>query len=325
VGLATVIVPFLAVYAARGRLAAFFHGYVWTIQVSGSTAPFQGKSWFVSQESFASYAELTRSEPESAVGAVGSRVLDYVVGPTLPILGLAHVAVAVVRRRFVQRTALVAALSILGGMTLHHAFLAADPWHIDNATTPGLVLLVALAAGARRLYLRTAGRRVVPAGVLCAAMVPAVWLAIGAATPLNTRLASIASGEERPSVGDPYRYDDIPRAGDVRVGKEHLAIPRYVKEHSAPSDPVFCTTWLLGGGTEAFLAERRNPTSFDKPDEVASSRLQRRALAELKADPPLLIVGHHFEELGADTATYIQRGWHKGAYTDDPWIFERNH
>jgi len=161
-GLATVIVPFLVVYAVRGRLAAFFQGYVWTLQVSNSTAPFQGKSWFVSQESFASYGALTASEPEAGVGAVGSRVLDYVVGPALPILGLAHVAAAIVRRRFVQRTALVAGLSILAGLTLHHAFLAADPWHIDNATTPGLVLFIALAAGARRLYLRTTGRRVVP-------------------------------------------------------------------------------------------------------------------------------------------------------------------
>lgn len=324
-GLATVLVPFLALYAARGRLGALFHGYLWTIQVSSSTAPFQGKSWFVDQASFASYGALADGEPESAIGAVGARVLDYVMCPVLPMLGLAHAVAALVRRRFVQRTALITGLSMLAAMTVHHAFLAADPWHIDNATTPGLILFVALAAGARRLYLRTRGRRVVPVGVLCAALVPVVWLANGAATPLNTRLSSIAAGEERPSVGEPYRYDDLPRAGDVRLGKEHLAIPRYVREHSLPGDPVFCTTWLLGGGTEAFLSERRNPTSFDKPDEVASPSLQRRALSELQRDPPVLIVGHHFEEYGRDVQAYIGRGWHKSSYTDDPGILERNH
>ena len=323
-GLATVVVPFLAVYAAKRRLGAFFEGYLWTVQVSSSTAPFQGKSWFVGQASFASYGALTEREAESAVGAVGDGVPDDVVGPALPILGLAHVAVAIVRRRFVQRTALVAALSLLAAMTVHHAFLAADPWHIANATTPGLVLLVALAAGARRLHVRAPGRRVVPLGALAVALVPVVWLANGAATPLNARLASIASGEERPSVGEPYRYPDVPRAGDVRLGNEHLAIPRYVKEHSSPGDPVFCTTWLLGGGTEAFLSERRNPTSFDKPDEVASRRLQERALAELEHEPPLLIVGHHFDELGHDVSAYIAKGWHKSSYTDDPGILERN-
>jgi len=323
-GLATVIVPFLAVYAVRGRLAAFFEGYLWTIQVSNSTAPFEGKTWFVSRASFASYRALTEAEPESGVGAVGSGVLDYVLGPALPMLGLAHVAAAIVRRRFVQRTALIAGLSILAGMALHHAFLAADPWHIDNATTPGLVLLVALAAGARRIHVRIPRRRVLPVGALGVALLPLVWLANGAATPLNTRLASIASGEERPSVGPPYRYDDVPRAGDVRLAPEHLKIARYVREHSAADDPVYCTTWLLGGGTEAFLSQRRNPTSFDKPDEVASGRLQRRLLSELQRDPPVLIVGHHYDELGHDVAAYIGKGWHRTSYPDDPWILERN-
>jgi hypothetical protein len=209
-------------------------------------------------------------------------------------------------------------------MTMHHAFLAADPWHIDNATTPGLVLLVALAAGARRLYVRTRGLRVVPVGVLCVAIVPVVWLANGAATPLNRRLASIAAGEERPSVGPPYRYDDVPRAGDVRVGKEHLAVAHYVREHTQPGDPVFCTTWLLGGGTEAFLSDRRNPTSFDKPDEVAARSLQERALSELRRDPPVLIVGRHFDQLGPEVSAYIEKGWHRSPFPDDPNILERN-
>jgi hypothetical protein len=162
-------------------------------------------------------------------------------------------------------------------------------------------------------------------GAFCVALVPTVWLANGAATPLDARLARIAAGDERPSVGEPYRYDDVPRAGDVRLGKEHLASARYVRDHSRPGDPVFCTTWLLGGGTEAFLSERRNPTSFDKPDEVASRGLQERALSELRRDPPVLIVGHDFNELGRDAESYIAKGWHRSSYPDDPWILERNH
>jgi len=154
--------------------------------------------------------------------------------------------------------------------------------------------------------------------------VPAAWLAIGAAKPLDTRLASIASGEERPSVGDPYRYEGVPRAGDVKLGKEHVAMPRFVREHSRPDDPVFCTTWLLGGGTEAFLSDRRNPTSFDKPDEVVSRSQQRRLLEELQRDPPVLVVGHHFDEAGGDVAAYIKHGWHDSGFPDDPRILQRN-
>ncbi len=320
-GLATVIVPFLAIYALRGRLLAFFEGYIWTVQVSSSRAPGEGSSWFVTPASFASYAALTaKSHPNQSLDP---RVLDFVVGPMLPMLGLSHVVTALVRRRFVQRTVLVTGLSLLGTMTLHHAFLAADTWHISNATTPGLVLFVALAAGARRLHIRVAGNRALPVGALCVVVAVTVWLANGAVTTLNARLASIASGEERPSVGKPYSYDGIPRAGDVRVGDEHLAPVRYIQEHSAPNDAVLCATWLLGGGTEAFLSHRRNPTSFDKPDEIASDQLRRRALSELQRDPPLLIVGHYFESMGADEQAFIDKGWRRSRFPGEAWILER--
>lgn len=322
IGLGLVLIPFLAVYAVRGRLGAFFSGYAWTYQVSNSTAPFEGKSWSVTPETFASYDALTgQSDPDTTVGA---HVLDYVVGPALGMLGLAQVAAAVVRRRFVQRTALVAGLSVLATLTMHHALLASDPWHMANASTPGLVLLLALAAGARRLHVRVGAGRVLPVGAVCFAMLPLVWLANGAAIPLNARLASLASGEERPSVGKPYAYDGVPRTGDLRIGNEHLSIARYVREHSAPGDAVFCTTWLLGGGTEAFLSDRRNPTSFDKPDEVVTRALERRALEELRRDPPVLIVGHYFDQLGDDTRAYIDKGWHRSSFPDDPFILQRN-
>jgi hypothetical protein len=78
---------------------------------------------------------------------------------------------------------------------------------------------------------------------------------------------------------------------------------------------------MLGGGAEAFLADRRNPTSFDKPDEIASEPLQKQAFSELQANPPKLIVGTFFQYLSNDTRRFIERGWHK---TDDPGVRERN-
>jgi hypothetical protein len=319
-----VLVPFLAVYAVRGRLAAFFDGYTWAVQVSSSAASFEGRSWWLSGKDLASFAALTARADVDLDETVGARVLDYVAGPGLVMLGLGHVVAAVVRRKFDQRTALVLGLALMGALTMHHAFLKADPWHLANASTSSLVLLVTLCAGARRLYVRTSGARVVPAGILSAALFPTLWLVNGAAEPLDARLARLASGDERPSAGPPFRYEDLPRAGDVRVDDVHLAVARYVRAHSKPDDPVYCATWLLGGGAEAFLSERRNPTSFDKPDEIASRRLAHRAFSELKRDPPVLIVGRHFDELDDEAREFIRRGWHDSGYGGQPPILVRN-
>jgi hypothetical protein len=127
------------------------------------------------------------------------------------------------------------------------------------------------------------------------------------------RLARIATGEERPSVGPPYDYVDEPRAGDVQIGTEHLEPVAWIRAHTKPDDPVFCTTWMLGGGTEAFLAERRNPTSFDKPDEVAGPAQRVQLQGELEAHPPVLIVGGFFDYMDDATRKLIDRGWHVAA------------
>jgi hypothetical protein len=193
---------------------------------------------------------------------------------------------------------------------MHHAFLASDPWHMANGSTPGLVLLVALCAGGRRLFVRWPGRRPLALGVVAVALLPALWFANGGAAPINMRLARIASGEERPSKGAPYDYPDLPRAGDLGVGSDHLDPVRFVRAHTKPDDAVFFSTWLLGGGTEAFLSQRRDPTSFDKPDEVVDEAQREQLRDELRRDPPVLIVGNFFERLGDPTRRFIDQGWH---------------
>jgi hypothetical protein len=165
------------------------------------------------------------------------------------------------------------------------------------------------------------GRSVWPIGVSAAALVPALWLLDGSTqTALHERLERLAAHQERPSFGDPYHYE-FARAGDEHVDDELLRTARAIVHLSAPTDPVYCATWMLGGGAEAFLSHRRNPTSFDKPDEIASEALQRQALSELRADPPKLMVGTFFKYLGDEGRRFIEQGWHK---TDDPLILERN-
>jgi hypothetical protein len=236
------------------------------------------------------------------------------------IAGLGHTLSALASGQFRPRTAVIVALTALQATVLYSAFVIPDPAHVVNATAPGLVLLVALAAGARGLATRV-GRFAVPAGIFAATLTPALWLLDGSTgVALRERLQRLASHEERPSFGDPYRYE-FPRAGDEHVDEGLLRKARAIVRLSTPTDPVYCTTWMLGGGAEAFLSDRRNPTSFDKADEIASVPLQQQALSELRADPPKLIVGTFFQYLSDDARSFIQKDWHE---TDDAAVRARN-
>jgi hypothetical protein len=318
-GAAAAIVPFLAPYAAYGRLGKLAAGYRWAIAVSRGATPFswEGGGFPLSEGTFGSLAALTANAHDARLG---TKIVDYAFGPAVVVAGLGHVASALARRQFRPRTAVILALTAFQAMVLYYAFVIPDASHVVNSTTPGLVLLVALAAGGRGLGARV-GRFHMPIGVCAAALAPAFWLLDGS-TPmaLRERLERLAAREERPSFGAPYHYE-FPRAGDEHVDDNLLRTARAIVRHSAPADPVYCTTWMLGGGAEAFLSDRRNPTSFDKPDEIASEALQRQALSELQADPPKLIVGTFFQYLSEDGRRFIEQGWHR---TEDLRVRERN-
>jgi hypothetical protein len=294
-GFALVLVPFLAVYAAHGKLLAFFAGYAWTVRV------FKGQPWpgaapnDATFASFASFGALLHA-PSKGENALALHVLENFVGPSIVVAGFAQAIVAWGRQRFDRRSILVLALSLLGGMTLRHAFMTDDVFHMLNAQTPALVVLVALMANARRVSFAP----------LAAAILPVFWLAAGATVPVDARLARVASGEERPSFGAPYHYADLPRAGDERVTAQHLVPVRWVRAHTRPSDPVLFSMWPVSGGTEAFLSHRRNPTSFDKPDELVTRALRRRIAAELERDPPALVVVSDLDSLGDDAARFVR-------------------
>jgi hypothetical protein len=293
VGIAVALAPALVFYALHGRLGAFFAGYAWTVRIFAGL-PWGGDPKPVSFDSFKSCAALLA--PPHYENAVGARVLEDFVCPALAILGFVHGAVAIAEKRFGRRSVIIVALSIVTTMTLRHAYLVEDAWHMLSAQTPALVLFVALAAGARR----------VPLGGIAAMIVPAFWLWAGSAIPFNTRLVRIAAGDERPSFGAPYHYDDVPRAGDENVTTQHLDPVRYIRTHTKPDDAVYISTGSIGGGTESFLSERRNPTSFDKNDEIATPELRARAVHELTSDPPVLVVGDDFQNLGDEGATFVR-------------------
>ena len=110
-------------------------------------------------------------------------------------------------------------------------------------------------------------------------------------------------------MGAPYTYPDLPRAGDAFLTPGDQALFRFIRERSKPDEPVLCTTWFLGGGREAFFAERRNPTSYDVPHEVITRGDQAILLEQLRKDPPALIVGDYFDLYGDEAKAFIHAEW----------------
>ncbi len=309
IGIAIAIVPLLAYYAVNGKLGAFFGGYAWTVRVFAGL-PWGGTPHIVTFESVSSWHALVA--PSRLENNDGLLALEDFVCPALVIAGFVHGLVAIVRRRLDRRAIVIIALSLFVAMALRHAFMLEDAEHMLSAQAPALVLFVAMAAGASKLRF----------GTVAVMILPAIWLAT-AATPINARLSRIASGKERPSTGAPYHYADIPRAGDELVTDAHLVPVRWVRAHTKPTDPVYVTTGSINGGTEAFLTERRNPTSFDKSDEVVTEALRRRALEQLTHDPPALILGEDFGLLGEDTGHFIEKNYHS-EYIGSVKIWTRN-
>lgn len=305
-GVGAVLGLFTLVYAAKGRAGLLLQGLHWVAQVASGKAGFAYQKYPISDMTWARWDALT--SPIQVETKVGASPLDFIVGPALPVLGFALAGVDLVRGRFGDRSRLLLGLSAFAFLTQRHPFLTADAWHMANATTPGLVLFAYLADRGAGSAL-SIGRRAIPLGAIAAVAFAAFWLDHGAEVPLGTRLARVGAGDERPSFGGPYRYPTLPRAGDMMIPEADVRLAEFIRANSRPDEPVFCTTWFLGGGKECFLAERRNPTSFDVPHEVLPGNPQALVARQLRADPPALIVGNYFDLVGPDAARFLQQGW----------------
>src|SRR5260221_9096671 len=152
---------------------------------------------------FESFHALIGARPYDNV--IGTRMLEDWVGPSLIIVGFVHGVVALANKRFTRRSVVVVTLALLGAMTMRHAYLVEDAFHMLNAQTPALVMLVALMAGTNRARLATLA-------------LPAFWLAAGSAIPFHAPLAPIAARPEPPSFGAPYPFHDPPRRGGEHIG-----------------------------------------------------------------------------------------------------------
>jgi len=98
---------------------------------------------------------------------------------------------------------------------------------------------------------------------------------------------------------------------DIRIPQTTLAAAEYIRANSSEQDFVFSRVSWMDGGELMFLANRRNPTRFDNLAELTWRPQQQELLADLRRNPPALVLGDSFGApyLDAETLAYLASGW----------------
>lgn len=301
-GLAIPMGIFVVVYLAFGKLGGLVMGARWSVRVGAGLLRTAVEPYPLEIATLVDKTALLEVRQDQ----LGTSMLDYLVVPAIPLVGIGCAVATGVLRGWTRRSSMLLALSTFVALAMRHPLVSADGWHIANASGPCVVLVAAMVdeAGHARLPVTT-GR----IGSLFAGALAAAWLLTGAGRPLTTRLARLTSGEERPSFGDKYVHADVPRAGDMLVEEEHLALARYAMTNTQPNEPILATTWLLGGGIEAFLSNRRNAVPFDVPHECQTDAQKAEAFGALVDNRPRVIIGAYTTDFGPEVDHWIHSNY----------------
>lgn len=284
-GAALGVAVFLIPYVITGKVTALFRTLFFT--ALAFNAGFGTFLFPIAHEDFFSWASLTADAPHGALR------LEYIVPPMVYLAqGLCLVAPALTRRWTSRDSALLSVLAF-GVVSFRVAMGRSDPGHLLCATTPAILLLTNLVNNACDAVDELLGAfvpRLYTLGALVATVLVVSSLSTGFKIGVVPKVVGILAGDEKPSSGPPYVYPDIPRAGDMRLADATLEIVRLVLAHSGPGDALFYRGHATFGAEFYFLTNRRNPTRFDLPDEMLTHSLEDEALADLKRDPPKVVI-----------------------------------
>ncbi len=297
------LAAFTAIYIASGRGRGLLNGLLFVRSVSagvGEATPYPLHG-----------SDLLSSS--SLLEPVGRLRIDYAIAPAILVVGLTLLVATLAYSRWSARS------TILLAYFSSRAFYTAMPCCVPTNGTwlPGsqgaYLLLCAMLSDAAAFApsVRWNGRDgVCRSSVLFFFLFAlyAVW-SIEKDRGLTVRAERIANGSEVASAAKPYSYPGLPRAGDVNIPASTLNLVRYVREHTRPREPIWVVTDYVDGAELYFLAERRNSTPYDNWAEVMTKREARILLSSLIRDPPILIVGHGWNEYQADVTDYVNAHW----------------
>jgi len=307
-GVAATWVIVIGIYALFGK-ATLFLSTVYldvTLFASGSLG---GVPFPINERTFTSWARLVANAPRDGF------FLEYLLPVLVYAVAGAALVASAIARRWSARSTLMLALLAFGVATFRVAMARCDYYHLINATAPAVLLLVALVVDAADalppILLRRRPRAGQVAGVLLL-LVPVLCGSSqlsGFKRAFAPRTLALLEGREVPSIGPPFSYPDIPRAGDIRLPPDTVALTHAIQKRSGPSDKVFIHASFAEHAEVYFLADRVNPTRFDMIAEIVCTKVQQEVLRDLMRDPPVLDVGADLGMFNKETVAYLHAGW----------------
>jgi hypothetical protein len=298
----------VAIYGLFGRAKLFvttFYTFV-MLFASGSLG---GVRFPVNEASFASWSSLMAIVPNE-----GGHIIEFVLPVAVYLVTGAVLIAHAVARRWTSRSTLLSGVWAFGIASFRVAMGRSDYYHLITVTAPAVLLMVALAADltARLPRVPILGMTALRIPLGPVVLLPVIWGSFhltGVHRGFEHRTRALLAGTEMPSMGPPFAYPDIPRAGDIYLPPDTIALTRAIQNRSQPSDKIFVHGAFIEHGELYFLADRVNPTRCDILAEIVSTAVQAELGRDLQRDPPLLDVGADFGMFNQETTNYLKSGW----------------
>jgi hypothetical protein len=316
-GFLLVFGAWVLVYGIAGKAGLLLRSLFVSVALPGAGA-FGALELPIHAETFQSWAGLAATWTE--VPAV-----EYLLPPLVYVVTGAVLVARVVSGHWDARARCQLGLLLFGAASYRYASARSDGYHLSTAAVPALLLLVSLLADALAERPRIAWTRPPLAAWLGLLLAFGALRSYGGAALLRPRIGATLRGEEMPSRGPRYAYPNLRRAGDVRIPEETVRAAEYIRAQSQPEDFVFNRVSFMDGGELMFLANRRNPTRFDMLAELTWGPQRKELLADLRRNPPALVLGDSYGApyLDAETLAYLASGWELGQKFGDVAIMKR--
>ncbi len=298
----------IGIYAIFGK-ARMFLGTVYLAVVLFASGSLGGVPFPVNERTFTSWATLMGGAPHDGI------ILEYLLPVAIYAVAGAALVTTAISRRWSSRSTLRLALLAFGVATFRLAMARCDYYHLISATAPAALMLVALVADAALALPRILLRGRYPRWHFAAALLFVVPIVLGCThlsgylRAFGPRTLALLTGKEVPSTGPPFSYPDIPRAGDIYLPPETVALTHVIQKRSRPSDKVFIHASFADHAELYFLANRVNPTRCDLIAEIENLEVQEQVRLDLVRDPPLLDVGADNGMFNKATVAYLHAGW----------------
>jgi hypothetical protein len=315
-GCIAVLGAYVGIYALFGRAGLFLRTVV--AQSSAFASGSYGAFPFPATEaSFDTWANLNAGAPHLG------RSFEYVAPVGVYLVAFAALSARAIGSKWRERDTVTLAVTLFGVAAFRFALGRSDVLHLWTITLPAVALAPRLLVEACSTSLGA------HASVRIAVTAAAFGLALaslgltGVDVALAPRLRQAMAGEERPSSGPPYAYP-FPRAGDVKIQPEYVALVQAIREKTAPGDKIFQHIGYMDGGEVYFLADRSNPTRYDLLAEFLTTDRQVIAFEEMKADPPKLVAGSDWGMTGDAVNAFLRERYHLVGKFGDLELVERN-